>query len=59
MAPEALTRRADYAFALARGRGAPSVLDPFLSRATRAAIAAERPELQAALRLAAPEFMMK
>lgn len=59
MVPEALTRRADYAFALARGRAAPTVLDPFLSHATRAAIAAERPELQAGLRLAAPEFMMK
>lgn len=59
MAPEALTRRADYAFALARGRAAPTVLDPFLSRTTRTAIATERPELQAALRLAAPEFMMK
>lgn len=59
MVPEALTRRADYAFALTRGRAAPTVLDPFLSSATRAAIAAEHPAQQAALRLAAPEFMMK
>ncbi|MGQ9723816.1 MAG: DUF1800 domain-containing protein, partial [Tepidimonas sp.] len=59
MVPEALTRRADYAFALTRGRAAPTVLDPFLSSATRAAIAAEHPARQAALRLVAPEFMMK
>ncbi|GAB4208738.1 MAG: DUF1800 domain-containing protein [Tibeticola sp.] len=59
MAPEALTRRADYAFALTRGRAAPTVLDRFLSEATRAAIATEPARMQAALRLAAPEFMMK
>ncbi|HRW72374.1 DUF1800 domain-containing protein [Ottowia sp.] len=57
--PDALTRRADLALAL--GRGAPDLgwLQPFLSPATRARIAAQPAQLQAGLMLASPDFMNK
>lgn len=59
LVPEALTRRADYALALARQTPAPDFLLPFLSAATRNAITQERPALQAGLVLASPDFMAK
>ncbi len=61
MAPEALTRRADYAFALARLRPTPAAdfLTPFLSASTRERIAREPLQNQTALMLASPEFMYK
>ncbi len=62
MAPEALTRRADYAFTIARAGNAaapPTFLAPFLSPATRERIAREPVQTQTALMLASPEFMRK
>ena len=59
MAPEALTRRADYALALARQTPELSFLDPYLSAATREAISREKPALRAGLALASPDFMYK
>jgi uncharacterized protein (DUF1800 family) len=59
LAPEALTRRADYALAL--GRQAPDMdfLLPYLSTATRDAVAQERPAMRSGLMLASPDFMYK
>ncbi len=59
LVPEALTRRADYALAL--GRQAPDLgyLSPYLSAATRDAVAQERPAMRAGLVLASPDFMYK
>jgi uncharacterized protein (DUF1800 family) len=59
LAPEALTRRADFAFALTRGLPALEFLQPYLGDATRNSIAHERPALQAGLMLASPDFMYK
>jgi uncharacterized protein (DUF1800 family) len=59
LAPEALTRRADYALALARQTRELDFLQPYLSEATRAGIAQERPALRAGLMLASPDFMRK
>ena len=59
LVPEALTRRADFALALARQTPALDFLLPFLSEATRSAIAQEKPALQAGLMLASPDFMAK
>lgn len=59
LVPEALTRRADFAFALARGLPALEFLQPYLGDATRDSIAHERPALQAGLMLASPDFMYK
>ncbi len=59
LAPEALTRRADFALAVARQTPEPDFLLPFLSSATRDAIAQERPALRAGLMLASPDFMRK
>jgi uncharacterized protein (DUF1800 family) len=59
LAPEALTRRADYALAMARQTRDVDFLLPFLSPATRATIAQEKPALRAGLALASPDFMYK
>ncbi|MDE2417378.1 MAG: DUF1800 domain-containing protein [Burkholderiales bacterium] len=59
LAPEALTRRADYALALARQAGDMDFLQPYLSETTRATIAQEKPALRAGLMLASPDFMRK
>ena len=59
LAPEALTRRADFAMALARDAGDLSFLTPFMSATTRTAIEQERPALRGGLLLASPDFMYK
>ena len=59
MVPEALTRRADFALALARQAPEPAFLRPYLSVATRDAIAQSPPMLRAGLMLASPDFMRK
>jgi uncharacterized protein (DUF1800 family) len=59
LAPEALTRRADFALALARQLPRLEFLMPFLSATMRDTIAGERPALQAGLMLASPDFMYK
>jgi uncharacterized protein (DUF1800 family) len=60
LAPEALTRRADYAFGIAGRMEEPSFLLPFYSAATRARIAREGGAyMRTGLMLAAPEFMSK
>jgi uncharacterized protein (DUF1800 family) len=59
LVPEALTRRADFALTLARQTGAADFLMPYMSQATRTAVAQERPALQTGLLLASPDFMYK
>lgn len=59
MVPEALTRRADFALALARRSPEPAFLRPFLSAATLDTIAQSPPALRAGLMLASPDFMVK
>ena len=59
LAPEALTRRADYALALAKQSGELDFLQPFLSQATRDTVAQQRPGMRNGLMLASPEFMYK
>jgi len=59
LVPEALTRRADFALLLTRQTPALEFMWPFLSEATRSAIAQEKPALQAGLMLASPDFMAK
>ncbi len=60
LAPEALTRRADYAFGLAPRIEEPSFLQQFYSSATRERIARESAvNMRTGLWLAAPEFMSK
>ncbi|AYQ28576.1 MULTISPECIES: DUF1800 domain-containing protein [unclassified Polaromonas] len=59
LAPEALTRRADYALALAQRTPEPSYLNAFFSTATRERIAREPAQLRAGLMLASPDFMRK
>ena len=59
LVPEALTRRADFALALGRQMPEIEFLAPYLSPATRATLAAERPALRAGLALASPDFMTK
>jgi len=59
LSPEALSRRADFAFAAGRRAGDGAVLQPWLAPATRARIAREPANLQAGLALASPEFMSK
>jgi uncharacterized protein (DUF1800 family) len=60
LAPEALTRRADFAFGVA-GRAADKLdwLAPYLSEATKARIAQAPEGQRTALMLASPEFMRK
>jgi uncharacterized protein (DUF1800 family) len=59
MVPEALTRRADFALTLARSSTEMDFLAPYLSSATRASIAQEKPAMRAGLMLASPDFMGK
>jgi uncharacterized protein (DUF1800 family) len=59
LAPEALTRRADFALAITRQSPELDFLTPYLSDATRQAIARERVELRSGLMLASPDFMYK
>ena len=58
LVPEALTRRADYALAVARQSNT-EFLVPYLSANTLANIAQERPSMRASLMLASPDFMHK
>lgn len=59
LAPEALTRRADHALALAQRTPEPAYLNAFFSTATRERIAREPAQLRAGLMLASPDFMRK
>ncbi len=60
LAPEALTRRADYAFGLAPRIEEPAYLQQFYSSATRERISRESAvNMRTSLLLAAPEFMSK
>jgi uncharacterized protein (DUF1800 family) len=60
LAPEALTRRADFAFGIAPRIEEPTHLQPFYSNATRERIAKESAvNMRTSLLLAAPEFMSK
>lgn len=59
LAPEALTRRADFAMNLARNAAPPPVVQAFLSPATRERIAREPAGVQVPLMLASPDFMKK
>ena len=59
LAPEALTRRADYAIALGSRMEEPLYLTPFLSKPTQERIAQEAPSARTGLMLASPDFMRK
>ena len=59
LAPEALTRRADYAVALGSRIGDSGYLQQFLSMGTRERIAREQPATRTGLMLASPDFMSK
>jgi uncharacterized protein (DUF1800 family) len=59
LAPEALTRRADYALALGKQSADLDFLLPFLGAATRATVAQQKPGQRKGLVLASPEFMYK
>lgn len=59
LAPEALTRRADYALALARDTPAVDFLADFMTPDTRQHIDAQPAKLRTGLLLAGPEFMSK
>jgi uncharacterized protein (DUF1800 family) len=59
LAPEALTRRADFAIALGRQAIEPQFLNLFLSATTRERIAREPDQLRSGLMLASPDFMGK
>jgi uncharacterized protein (DUF1800 family) len=59
LAPEALTRRADYAMALGSRISEPLYLQAFLSAASRDRIAQEKPAVRTGLLLASPDFMRK
>ena len=59
LAPEALTRRADYAVALGNRISEPTYLQPFLSTSSRERIAREQPATRTGLMLASPDFMSK
>lgn len=59
LAPEALTRRADYALAVARREPQVDYLLPFMQPATTQRIDAQPPKLRAGLLLASPDFMAK
>lgn len=59
LAPEALTRRADFAMGLAQRIPEPGYLKVFLSPATQDRIAAEPASLRTGLTLASPDFMHK
>ncbi len=59
LAPEALTRRADFAIALGRQVAEPLFLNAFLSPTTKNRIAQEPAPLRPGLMLASPDFMNK
>ena len=59
LAPEALTRRADFAVSLGRWAAEPQFLNAFLSPSTRQRIAREPAQLRTGLMLAGPDFMGK
>ena len=59
LAPEALTRRADYAISLGGRMAEPTYLQAFLSTASRERIAREAPGVRTGLMLASPDFMGK
>lgn len=59
LAPEALTRRADFALNLGSRMSEPLYLQPFLSAASRDRIAREAPNVRTGLLLASPDFMSK
>ena len=59
LAPEALTRRADYAMTLGGRINEPTYLQPFLSTTSRDRIAREQPATRTGLMLASPDFMSK
>ena len=59
LAPEALTRRADYAVTLGGRMDEPTYLQAFLSAASRERIAREAPGARTGLTLASPDFMNK
>ena len=59
LAPEALTRRADFAMNLANRIPEPVFLRPFLSAASQSRIAREASVLRTGLTLASPDFMRK
>ncbi len=59
LAPEALTRRADFAMALSNRINEPTYLQPFLSPASLERIAREQPATRTGLTLASPDFMRK
>jgi uncharacterized protein (DUF1800 family) len=59
LVPEALTRRADFALGLARKAPDLDFLTPYLSAATRDAVAKESPALRPGLMLASPDYMYK
>jgi uncharacterized protein (DUF1800 family) len=59
LAPEALTRRADFALAVTRQSPELEFLAPYLTEITRQTIAKERPAMRAGMMLASPDFMYK
>jgi uncharacterized protein (DUF1800 family) len=59
MVPEALTRRGDFALALARQTPEPAFLRPFFSAATLDTITQSPAVMRAGLMLASPDFMIK
>jgi uncharacterized protein (DUF1800 family) len=59
LAPEALTRRADYAVALGNRMNEPTYLQAFLSPSSWERIEREQPSMRSGLMLASPDFMRK
>ena len=59
LAPEALTRRADYALQMGQQSVALDFLLPYLGAATRTTVASASARLQPGLVLASPDFMYK
>jgi uncharacterized protein (DUF1800 family) len=59
LAPEALTRRADFAMGLSQRIAEPTYLNAFFSPATQERIAREPVKMRAGLMLASPDFMRK
>jgi uncharacterized protein (DUF1800 family) len=59
LAPEALTRRTDFALAVTRQSPELDFLTAYLTDATRQTIAKERPAMRAGMMLASPDFMYK
>jgi uncharacterized protein (DUF1800 family) len=59
LAPEALTRRADFALAVTRQSPELDFLMPYLTETTRQTIAKERPAMRPGMMLASPDFMYK